>query len=80
MIWDGKNNGLFNYNISTKQREKLELLSVVNHEDGYAENIIENDYEAEIRDFLSAVYNHTVPLYSLAKDKEILSIIDEIEK
>lgn len=80
LIWDGKNNGLFNYNISTKQREKLELLSVVNHEDGYAENIIENDYEAEIRDFLSAVYNHTVPLYSLAKDKEILSIIDEIEK
>lgn len=79
LFWNGHNDDLYNYNIETKASEQIMLYDQVKHEDGYADNIIENQYIDEIKNFVNVVKGIEKPKYSLQKDKYILSLIDEIE-
>ena len=79
LFWHGHNDDLEVYNIENKTIEKISVYDNVEHTDGYADNIIENQYSDEISDFLNAVYKGITPKYSIEKDKYTLSIIDKIE-
>jgi len=79
LFWHGHNDDLTVYNTETKKMETIYSYDNVEHADGYADNIIENQYSDEIADFLDAVYKGTIPKYSIEQDKYILSIIDNIE-
>nr|WP_277935243.1 Gfo/Idh/MocA family oxidoreductase [Parablautia muri] len=79
LFWGGHNDDLFIYESDTKKMKPIETYDSIIHEEGYSDNIIENRYEEEIRDFLSMVYKHTKPRYSLEDDKYTLKIIDKIE-
>lgn len=80
IIWNGHNDDLFIYDSDKRESRLLEVYGSIEHEEGYSDNIIENRYEDEIKDFLSMVYGHTRPRYSLQDDKYTLKIIDEIER
>ncbi len=80
IIWNGHNDDLFIYDSDKRESRLLEVYGSIEHEEGYSDNIIENRYEDEIKDFLSMVYRHTRPRYSLQDDKYTLKIIDEIER
>jgi predicted dehydrogenase len=79
IIWHGHNDDLQVYNIETKELETISMYENIEHREGYADNIIENQYSDEIQDFLNAVSKGTTPRYSIAQDKYTLSVIDEIE-
>ncbi len=79
IFWHGHNDDLELYNIETMEVEKISVYESIEHTEGYADNIIENQYTDEIKDFLSAVYEGTEPRYSIEKDKYTLAIIDQIE-
>ena len=79
LFWHGHNDDLEIYNLETKEVEKISVYDSIEHTDGYADNIIENQYTDEIKDFLSAVYEGTEPKYSIEKDRYTLAIIDQIE-
>ena len=59
--------------------QQVSVYENIEHAEGYADNIIENQYVDEIQDFLDAVYKHTKPRYSIQEDSYTLSIIDRIE-
>lgn len=80
LFWHGHNDDLTVYNTETKKIETIYAYNNVEHTDGYADNIIENQYSDEIADFLDVVYKGTIPRYSIEKDKYTLSIIDSIER
>lgn len=79
LFWHGHNDDLEVYDIEKKEVKKISVYDNVEHTDGYADNIIENQYSDEINDFLSAVFKGTESKYSIEKDKYTLSIIDQIE-
>lgn len=79
IFWHGHNDDLQVYNIANNELQTISLYDNIEHRDGYADNIIENQYSDEIQDFLNAVNNGTKPRYSIEQDKYTLAIIDEIE-
>lgn len=79
LTWHGHNDDLNVYDPVSKETKNVTAYENAEHQEGYADNIIENQYVDEIRDFLNAVYNHTEPKYSLEKDAYTLSVIDQIE-
>lgn len=78
--WDGTPNGLFLYDIEGKKDRKITLYNMVDHADGYESFIIENAYLNEIYNFFQCIIKEKQPFYSLEKDKEILTLIDQIEE
>lgn len=79
ITWDGSTEGLREHNIETNETNKVDLYSVINHQEGYNSLIIENAYEAELMDFLDVLDNKKQAEYDFEKDKEILNWIDEVE-
>ena len=79
IFWRGHNDDLQVYNIETKELETISMYDCIEHREGYADNIIENQYIDEIQDFLDAVNKGTIPKYSIEQDKYTLSVIDKIE-
>lgn len=79
ITWDGSNEGLKIFNLETKQIESFKAYENEVHDQNYAANIIENTYLEEIKDFLDFVNNNKEPKWSIEKDFQILSLIDEIE-
>lgn len=78
--WDGHNDDLFKLDISSGKWEQIPVYESEIHRQGYSDNIAENPYLDEIKDFLSMIDGGTSPKYSLAKDAYVLSVIDEIEE
>lgn len=76
--WDGTPNSLSEKNIESGVMNQISLGKYI-HENEYDEFINEYAYMKEIEEFLDVI-NGKKPLYSFEKDKEILRIIDEIEK
>ena len=79
IFWHGHNDDLEVFNIETKKLEIVSMYDSVEHSEGYADNIIENQYSDEIQDFLDTVYKGAESRYSIEKDKYTLLVIDEIE-
>lgn len=80
LFWGGHFDDLYAYDMEKKKKQRVLIYDEVEHEAGYADTIIENQYEDEIKAFFDVVYRQAVPLYSLEMDWETMRIIDMIEK
>lgn len=79
ITWDGSSDGLYDYNIENKENQKVDLYEEARHENGYADFIVENAYENELRCFIDEVNGIKSARYSFEEDKEIIKLIDDIE-
>jgi len=79
ITWDGSTTGLKEFDIEKKELSQVDLYTSVNHREGYNSFIIENAYEAELRDFFDSLEGKKKPEYDFEKDKAILERIDEVE-
>ncbi|SFT33634.1 Predicted dehydrogenase [Lachnospiraceae bacterium XBD2001] len=79
VFWDGHNDDLFKLNIDTKELESVEVYASEEHVEGYSDNIAEEPYRDEIREFIRTIDGES-PRYGLENDAYILGIIDQIEK
>ncbi len=79
LAWDGSAEGLKVLNLESKQLEDVLLYEKVDQQSQYSKFVVENAYYNEIEAFFEAIDNETNPIYSFEKDKNILSLIDEIE-
>ena len=79
VFWDGHNDDLFKYNVETKELEQVVVYESEEHIDGYSDNIAEEPYRDEIREFLRAIDGNKVR-YGLDEDDYVLNIIDRIEQ
>ena len=76
--WDGTPETLYEKDIISGELKQIPAGKYI-HEKGYNESVNEYAYVKEIEDFFEVIKGKE-PLYSFEKDKETLSIIDEIEK
>lgn len=83
LSWSGTPDTLYQYDFSKKQNVKINCYESIQRDTRYSENIIENAYIEEIVEFFSLVNsipgNHP-PRYSFRADKEVLKLINAIEK
>ncbi len=77
--WGGHNDDLYRYDFETKNRVPMVLYKTEEHMDGYSDNITEEPYREEIREFLSVI-DGKKPRYGIEEDTYVLSLIDEIER
>ncbi len=80
LTWDGTPDGLVWYDWTEKKDMKVQLYETVDKRSDYAATIIEDAYYSEIVNFFQVVKGEGKPRYSFAEDKNILKIIDYIEK
>ncbi len=76
--WEGRPDLLYEKNLSTGALEQVQAGEQI-QQPGYAEVINEAAYEREIGEVL-AVLSGKVPVYGFEEDREILKVIDRIEK
>lgn len=76
--WDGTPDSLFEKDITAHELKPISAGSYI-RENGYSESINECAYMKEIEEFFEVIKGKE-PLYSFEKDKEILKVIDDIEK
>lgn len=77
--WDGTPDSLYSLDCDLKEMKTISSYDSIEHVEGYADIISENQYIDEIKAFFDWVYENKTPSYSLADDKYILSLIDSIE-
>lgn len=77
--WRGHNNDLFVFDIKSKEMKKVVLYEIEEHMDGYADNIIEEPYEEEIKEFIDVIHGKK-NRYGIDEDTYTLSVIDMIER
>ena len=78
MTWNGTPETLFEYNMETKQLERVKLKEEAEHIEGYRAFVVENAYKNEIREFFEVVLAGKQPLYGFEQDLEILKLIDSV--
>ena len=76
--WEGTPDSLYEKDISANELKQISAGEYI-HENEYSESINEYAYMKEIEEFFDVIRGKE-PLYSFEKDKEILKIIDEIER
>lgn len=76
--WEGKPETLVRHQNDSWQ--PIKAYDNYDHQSGYAGNIVEDAYLAEIKDFFSYLNNGTNPKYSYEKDMKVISLINEIEE
>lgn len=79
LFWDGTPTGLYNYDIVKKEKINIKLYNSFNHHEEYQENIIEDAYLDEIKEFFNVIKNNVIPRYSFEQDKLVLGWVDKIE-
>ena len=78
LFWDGHNDDLRRLNLGTNELEKVPVYETEQHIEGYSDNIAEEPYRDEIKEFIGAINDRKVR-YGLEQDAYILSLIDKIE-
>ncbi len=78
MFWDGHNDDLRKFNLKNKQLENIPVYDTEQHMDGYSDNIAEEPYRDEIKEFIQAIEGEKVR-YGLEQDAYVLRLIDKIE-
>lgn len=76
--WDGTPDSLYERDIASGRLRKVKGERYI-HEEGYADFINEYAYAEEIKAFFDAI-DGKEPSYNFREDKELLKIIDKIEK
>lgn len=79
LSWDGSHDGIYFYDALKKQEVTMRAYGEMEHMDGYSNQIIENRYEDEVRDFLGMIrHGEPEPKYSLEKDMDTIAVINQI--
>lgn len=76
--WDGTPDSLYEKNMESSELKQVSA-GVYAHENGYGESINEYAYRKEIEEFFEVIKGKK-PLYGFEQDREILRLIDEIER
>ncbi len=79
LTWDGTPTGVKEYDIEKKEEKYVPLYDVYEHNDNYANNIVEDAYANEIVAFFDQVNRGVEPIYNFKKDQIILDIMDGLE-
>ena len=79
VFWDGHNDDLYQLNLDTRELEQVKVYDSEERVAGYSDNIAEEPYRDEIREFISAI-DGKKPRYGLRDDEYVLGLIDKIEK
>ncbi len=79
LTWDGTPTGVKEYDIEKKEEHTVKLYDVFEHNDNYANNIVEDAYGNEIVAFFEQVNKGIVPIYGFEKDHHVLDIMDSLE-
>lgn len=79
LTWNGHNDDLLKLNLETKEFEQIKVYETEEHIEGYSDNIAEEPYRDEIREFLKAIEGEDIR-YGLSDDRYVLEIIDNIER
>ena len=81
LAWDGTPGSLREKDLERRVMEAVDVYldTQLRHENEYSQNIIENAYAAEIKNFMATVAGTEEPRYSFAADEEVLRLIDQIE-
>jgi hypothetical protein len=78
--WDGRPNGIKLWGKDSKKLEPIHLYQSIEHQEGYADTIVENPYVEEIREFLAGIDDPSLPYrFSYRQSASILALIDRIE-
>ena len=82
LSWDGTPDTLREKDIECQEMKAIGVYSNerVQKENAYSRNIIENAYAAEVKNFMAAIAGGEQQCYSFEEDKEVLQMIDRIEK
>jgi predicted dehydrogenase len=80
LMWEGTPQSLKEYDFKEKIDQPIETYSYIDKNHNYSENIIENAYVDEIREFLEILQGKEKISYTFEEDKIILGIIDQIEE
>lgn len=78
VFWGGHNDDLKKLNIESKELEGVTVYATEQHIEGYSDNISEEPYKDEIREFIGAINGKKVR-YGLEQDAYVLNLIDQIE-
>lgn len=78
LFWDGHNDDLKTLNLETKELKDISVYAIEQHIEGYSDNIAEEPYKDEIKEFIGAITGKKVR-YGLEQDTYVLSLIDKIE-
>lgn len=78
--WDGTPQGLYDYDIESKEDEHIELYQDIDKRKEYCASIIEDAYFDEIVNFFDVINGDGQRRYSFEKDKELLKLLNDIEK
>lgn len=79
ITWGGHNDDLYDFDVKSKEMKHVILYEMEEHVDGYADNIVEEPYEEEIREFLEVIEGKQ-NRYGIDEDAYTLKIIDMIER
>lgn len=77
--WDGTPHGLSVYNFDTKETDALRLYDSVTRDSRYSDNIIEDAYLDEMRNFFDVLGGTAEPVHTFEADAAALALIDRIE-
>lgn len=77
--WNGSPESLQFFDLETGEMRILDSYDQIEHIDGYADTINENEYLDEIIAFFNWINDGVQPKYTLQNDKYTLDIIDRIE-
>lgn len=80
VVWEGTPQTLTEYDIHEKEVNRVTTYEEIDKNDNYSANIIENAYADEIKHFIDVLQKGVPLIYTFEQDKEILKIIDAIEK
>lgn len=77
--WEGKPDSLMVYNPVTKETNNISTYNIIDKNNNYSANIIENAYLDELLSFVEYVKNNKKPIYDFDDDKKVITLIDRIE-
>ena len=77
--WEGTPETLLSFDNESRKMKVLKSYDSIEHVDGYANIINEDQYRDEIKAFLDWIYENKQPLYSFKDDSYTLDLIDAIE-
>lgn len=79
IVWNGTPETLLSFDEKAKKMIKLSSYDKVDHVEGYADIINEDQYMDEIKAFIAWIQNECAPAYTLEDDRYVLDLIDKIE-
>lgn len=79
LFWEGNPKALYDFDRKTKEKRPVDTYTEFEHWPGYSDNIVENAYVDEMKNFFGVIAGTEQPRYSYEKDLYTISVMDKIE-